>query len=96
MAEKSVKRLQIRLSERNASRIEEMADRYGMSVNSMVSFIVGQWLDNNYDLKENLREKQMEIVQETANKTWAEIMNDPEKFEWMKNMFEIRIEDETK
>lgn len=50
-------RMQIRLSKTNVERLNDMANRYGMTANSLVSYIVGHWLDNNYDLKDKMREK---------------------------------------
>lgn len=47
-------RMQVRFSKLTMERLNEMAGRYGMTVNSLVTFIVGQWLDNNYDLKDKM------------------------------------------
>lgn len=63
--EKSNKRrFPLRINEENAKKLDEMAERYGMSVNALVSFIVGQWLDNNYDLKDYAREKMIPVMAE--------------------------------
>lgn len=56
-------RMQIRLSKTNVDRLQDMADRYGMTSNSLVSYIVGQWLDNNYDLKDKMREQMLSVFQ---------------------------------
>ena len=53
--------MQIRLSKTNMQRLQDMAGRYGMSANSLVSYILGQWLDNNYDLKDKMREQMFSI-----------------------------------
>jgi predicted DNA-binding protein len=50
------KRLTVRMSESTYKKLEVMSERYGMPVNSIISFIVGQWLDNHYDLKEKVAE----------------------------------------
>lgn len=58
-----VQRVQIRLSETNAKRLEELANRYGMSMNSLIAFVLGQWLDNTYDLKDSVRDKLYQVLE---------------------------------
>ncbi|MGN8235443.1 hypothetical protein ACTHAL_000491 [Priestia flexa] len=43
MAEK--KRVQVTFSQDNYDTIEEVADRYGITVNAFMAFILGQWAD---------------------------------------------------
>jgi len=57
MATVERERMQIRLSKFNVDRLNEISERYGMSSNSLVSYIIGVWLDNNFDLKDQMREK---------------------------------------
>lgn len=40
------KRMQITVSDKNYIRLKVMAARYGVTANSLVTVIVGQWLDN--------------------------------------------------
>ena len=60
--ETSNKRMQIRISQKNYDRLEEMADRYGISPNSMVTFVVGQWLDSVYGLKEKMTTEMLQSL----------------------------------
>jgi hypothetical protein len=66
-------RMQIRLSKTNMQRLQDMAGRYGMSANSLVSYIIGQWLDNNYDLKDKMREQMFSMFasEEKMEKVFA-------------------------
>ncbi|WP_429845591.1 hypothetical protein [Brevibacillus sp. FIR094] len=57
MSEVSKKKIHLQLNDRNAERLKEMSERYGMSLNSLVAYILGQWLDNNYDLKDRVIDK---------------------------------------
>lgn len=62
------KKIHLLLSDRNADRLREMSERYGMSLNSLVAYILGQWLDTNYDLKDRILDKmirEQEIQQES-------------------------------
>lgn len=57
MSEVGKKKIHLQLNDRNAERLKEMSERYGMSLNSLVAYILGQWLDNNYDLKDRMIDK---------------------------------------
>ncbi|UED78128.1 hypothetical protein [Brevibacillus sp. DP1.3A] len=57
MSEVVKKKIHLQLNDRNAERLKEMSERYGMSLNSLVAYILGQWLDNNYDLKDRVIDK---------------------------------------
>lgn len=50
------KRITIRLSEENERKLQEVAQSYGMSVSSLGAFIIGQWLHNNYMLRDKVIE----------------------------------------
>lgn len=58
-------RLSFRLASHNAERLEIMAERYGVSMNSLLSMITAQWLDTNYDLKDKVLQA---IITEMSNK----------------------------
>lgn len=60
----SNKRVQIRISETNYERLADLSKRYGISVNSIVSFLTGQWLDTNYDLKDSFQGQLMKFAEE--------------------------------
>ena len=77
------KKLQLRLNERSMVRLEEMADRYGMPINSLISYIIGSWLDTNYDLKDKLRESLAKQSQEVA----INLINNPEQLLMLQGLF---------
>lgn len=78
-----MKKVQIRLTEENDQKLREMAERYGMSINSVASFIIGKWLDENYDLKDRIlqgfADSQKEVMQRVAKQVVEQLFNDPEK-----------------
>ncbi|MGR6010092.1 hypothetical protein ACT7CZ_27590 [Bacillus cereus] len=39
------RRVPVRFSEETAQKLDDVSDRYGMSVSALVSFIVGQFFD---------------------------------------------------
>lgn len=78
-----MKKVQIRLTEENDRKLREMAERYGMSINSVASFIIGKWLDENYDLKDRIlkgfADSQGKVLERVANQVVKELLNNPEK-----------------
>lgn len=50
-----MQKIGIRLNDDVYKRLSEIADRYGMTKNSLISYILGQWIDNNYDLKDRVQ-----------------------------------------
>lgn len=82
----SKRRFPLRINEENAKKLDDMADRYGMSVNALVSFIVGQWLDNNYDLKEYAREKMIPAIAEKMEPDLETLLSNPQVLEMVKDI----------
>nr|WP_010891063.1 hypothetical protein [Geobacillus stearothermophilus]BAA06242.1 ORF1 [Geobacillus stearothermophilus]BAA06246.1 hypothetical protein [Geobacillus stearothermophilus]BAA06268.1 unnamed protein product [Geobacillus stearothermophilus]prf//2102242A ORF 1 in cryptic plasmid pSTK1 [Geobacillus stearothermophilus] len=78
-----MKKIQIRLTEENDKKLREIAERYGMSINSVASFIIGKWLDENYDLKDRILEglaaSQKEVMERVAKQVVEELFSNPEK-----------------
>ena len=63
------KRVGIQLNESVYDKLKEVAGRYGMTVNSLMAYILGQWSDSNYDMKERVTQKFIqEIAKEAMNK----------------------------
>ncbi len=54
MANLDVQRVTCRIAKHNYERLEAMAERYGVSLNSLMSIIIAQWLDTNHDLKDKV------------------------------------------
>lgn len=82
----SQKRITFRVSDVNVAKLEELADRYGMSVNSLVGFIVGQWLDSHYDMKDRVLEK---LVKESLDEQKiARLVDNPMFNEIVKEVIE--------
>jgi hypothetical protein len=51
------KRFHVTISQDYYEKIEESARRYGITVNAFVAFILGQWVDMNYNMESVLAEK---------------------------------------
>lgn len=47
-------RVGIRLNQDVDKRLQQYADNYGMTKNSLITFILGQWVDNNIKVKEQV------------------------------------------
>lgn len=63
----------IRLNENVYDKLQTIADRYGMTVNSLMAYILGQWADSNFDMKDKLADK---VIEQMANKS-MDIENNP-------------------
>jgi len=89
----NIQRIQIRLNMKNFDKLQDISDRYGMSVNSVVSFIVGQWLDQN-DNNASLREKMNEQMIDTTVKHFSsgeqinQMMSNPMMSQLMSGLLE--------
>lgn len=57
-----IKRIQIRLSKTNYQKMEHMAERYGMTINSLCNYAIGIWLDHNYDIRDRMLDKMVEMM----------------------------------
>lgn len=71
------RRVPVRFSEITAQKLDDMSDRYGMSVSALVNFIVGQWLDNNYDMKDYTREKMIPAMMENVEPQMESMLQNP-------------------
>lgn len=56
------KRIQLTLSEESFVKCEELANRYGITPNSFMAFVIGQWLDHNYETNTLLAKKVDEAI----------------------------------
>lgn len=56
------KRIHITISQEYFDKVEQISLRYGITTNSFISFIVGQWVDNNYDVNEKMSQKVDEML----------------------------------
>lgn len=90
------RRLQIRLSKANYDRVMDLSERYGMSANSIVSYTLGQWLDNNYDLKEFTREKMVETMADKMKNAQGNFLNNPEFMKMIEGLIREGLVDEKK
>lgn len=57
----------VRLNDDVYSKLSLVADRYGMSKNALISYIIGQWLDNNFDLKDRVQKVVEDFLGRTIN-----------------------------
>ena len=65
------KRVGIVLSSSIYDKLQFVAVRYGMTVNSLMAYILGQWADS-FDVKEKMTDK---VIQETKQ-VLAEVVKD--------------------
>ena len=65
------KRVGIVLSSSIYDKLQFVASRYGMTVNSLMAYILGQWADS-FDVKEKMTDK---VIQETRQ-VLAEVVKD--------------------
>ena len=54
------KRVGIVLNSSVYDKLQLVAKRYGMTVNSLMAYILGQWSDANFDMKDKLTNKMIE------------------------------------
>lgn len=93
MSDKAGTRIQIRLMGQNYEKLLEIADRYGMSVNSLTSFIVGQWLDqheNNTNLRDKMNDQLIDTTVKhfSSGEQMSQMLNNPIMAQLMSGMLE--------
>lgn len=93
MSDKAGTRIQIRLMGQNYEKLLEIADRYGMSVNSLTSFIVGQWLDqheNNASLRDKMNDQLIDTTVKhfSSGEQMSQMLNNPIMAQLMNGMLE--------
>jgi len=94
-------RIQIRLMGQNYEKLLEIADRYGMSINSLTSFVIGQWLDQ-HENQASLREKMNDQLIDTTVKNFSsedqmtQILNNPIMTQLMSGILEKAVNDTVK
>jgi predicted transcriptional regulator len=57
-------RVGIQLNVEVDKKLQEFAEKYGMSKNSLITYILGQWVDANYELKDKITGRLLEMVKE--------------------------------
>jgi len=75
------KRLQVTLSNENYAKIEETANRYGITINSFMAFILGQWVDNNYAMEKEMAKKVDKMFEDPF-----ELLSNPALLEMVKEI----------
>lgn len=66
--EKKIKRVGLRINEDIYKKYEELAQSYGMTVNSLMVFVLGQWISGAYDMQDKLIETMTKQLTELAVK----------------------------
>lgn len=74
-----MKRINVRISDDLYNKLNEIAERYGTTVNSMIATVLGQWADTQYNLKEQL-------IEAIVNKAFEKGFNVNELVEEVKKM----------
>jgi len=70
---KEMKRVTFRVSAETLNKLENIAMRHGISVNALCSYVIGRWIEENYDLQEKvLRTVSEAFVNEMVMDKWLE------------------------
>lgn len=75
------KRITVTLSATNFEKLEESAERYGITTNSFMAFVLGQWVDENYEKERLLSQKVDEVFS-----TPEDLFNNPKLMEMVKEI----------
>jgi hypothetical protein len=51
------KRISVTLSTQNLEKLEETAERYGITVNAFMAFVLGQWVDTHFEKQREMSEE---------------------------------------
>jgi len=70
---KDMKRVTFRVSDETLDKLENIAMRYGISVNALCSYVIGRWIEENYNLQEKvLRSVSEAVLTETVFEKYLE------------------------
>lgn len=69
------------ISKENYEKVEEMAKRYGITVNSFMAFIIGQWIDQNYETQNAMSEMVNQFLSSPDD-----LFKNPQLFEMVKEI----------
>jgi hypothetical protein len=75
------KRISVAISSDNYAKLEDLSERYGITSNSVMAFIIGDWLDKNYN--------QQILMSEMVNKVLSspeDVFNNPNLLEMVKEI----------
>jgi hypothetical protein len=75
------KRVQVTLSKENFEKLEKTAERYGITVNSFMAFVLGQWIDENYETQ-----KVMSDMVDGFLTSKEDVFNNPQLLEMVKEI----------
>lgn len=57
MRSKDMKRVTFRVSNETLEKMEAICERYGISINALCSYVMGRWVEENYDLQDKMLDK---------------------------------------
>lgn len=57
MKVKDMKRVTFRVSPGTLEKLEDIVQRYGISINALCSYVIGRWVEENSNLQEKMMEK---------------------------------------
>lgn len=75
------KRITVTLSTTNYEKLEESAERYGITTNAFMAFVLGQWVDENFERERLLSQK---VEEELAIP--EDLFNNPQLMEMVKEI----------
>lgn len=89
MAIKDNKRVSFRVSDNTYEKLENLSERWGMTINALVAYIVGRWADENYDLQDKLIDR-MTPTDEQVTK----LFDNPQYKAWFQDLAEAIVKAE--
>lgn len=54
---KQMKRVTFRVSSDTYEKMEQICERYGISINALCSYVMGRWVEENYDLRDRVLDR---------------------------------------
>jgi hypothetical protein len=83
MTDKPKKRVHITISQDIYDKVEETSERYGITPNAFISFIVGQWVDTNFNVTKALSDNVNELLPDMNS-----ILEQPKLLEMVKEILQ--------
>ena len=72
---KDMKRVTFRVSAETMKKMETIAERYGISINALCSYVMGRWVEENDDLHDRVLDKFAKVMVDDS--TFDRMMENP-------------------
>lgn len=77
------KRITVTLSSTNYEKLEESAERYGITTNAFMAFVLGQWVDENFEKERLLSQKVEEEI------SMDDLLKNPQMLEMIREILSV-------